>query len=74
MSEIWRAARVRDRRLDPALAAVALVAFEIEILTSNHRSGPIVLNVLGAAAITVPLVWRRRAPLAYACLTIGLAV
>ena len=74
MSKIRHAARVRDRWLDPALAAVALVALEIEILTSKHRSGPLVLNVLGAAAITVPLVWRRRAPLAYACLTMGLAV
>lgn len=74
MSEIFRAPRVRGAWLDPALAAVALVAFEIEILTSKHRGGPLVLNVLAAAAITVPLVWRRRAPLAYACLTIGLAV
>jgi signal transduction histidine kinase len=74
MNKISQAARVRDRWRDPALAAVALVALEIEILTSKHRSGPIVLNVLGAAAITVPLVWRRRAPLAYACLTMGLAV
>jgi len=74
MSEIWQAVRGLDRWLDPALAAVALVAFEIEILTSRHRSGPLVLNVLGAAAITVPLVWRRRAPLAYTCLTMGLAV
>lgn len=74
MSKIRQAAQVRDRWLDPTLAAVALVAFEVEILTSGHRSGPLVLNVLGAAAITVPLVWRRRAPLAYACVTIGLAV
>src|SRR5262245_48262964 len=74
MSEMAQAAQVRDRWLDPALAAVALVALEIEILTSEHRSGPLVLNVLGAAAITVPLVWRRRAPLAYTCLTMGLAV
>jgi signal transduction histidine kinase len=74
MSKISQAAQVRDRWLDPALSAVALVALEIEILTSKDRSGPLVLNVLGAAAITVPLVWRRRAPLAYACLTMGLAV
>jgi signal transduction histidine kinase len=74
MSKISQAAQVRDRWLDPALAAVILVALEIEILTSNHRSGPLVLNLLAAAAITVPLVWRRRAPLAYACLTMGLAV
>lgn len=74
MSKIWQAARVRGRWLDPALAAVALSAFEIEIVTSKHRSGPLVLNVLAAAAITVPLVWRRRVPLAYACLTMGLAV
>lgn len=74
MSEIWPAAEVRERWLDPALAAVALVAFEIEILTSKHRSGPLVLNVLAAAAIAVPLVWRSRAPLAYVCLSVGLAV
>jgi signal transduction histidine kinase len=74
MSKIWPSAHVRERWLDPALAAVALVAFEIEIVTSKHRSGPLVLNVLAAAAITVPLVWRRRAPLACACLTMGLAV
>jgi signal transduction histidine kinase len=74
MSEISQATRVRDRWLDPALAAVALVALEIEIVTVRHQTGPLVLNVLGAAAITVPLVWRRRAPLAYACLTMGLAV
>jgi hypothetical protein len=41
MSKISQAVQVRDRWLDPALAAVALVAFEIEILTSEHRSGPL---------------------------------
>ncbi len=74
MSKASQAAQVRDRWLDPALAAVALVAVEIEIVTSTHRSGPLVLNVLGAAAMTVPLVWRRRAPLAYVCMTMGVAV
>ena len=74
MSKISHAAQVGGRWLDPALAAVALVAFEIEIVTVRHRSGPLVLDVLAAAAITVPLVWRRRAPLAYACLTMGVAV
>lgn len=74
MSMISRAARVREQWVDPALAAVALVAVAVEIVTSKHRSGPLVLNVLAAAAITVPLVWRRRAPLAYAGVTMGLAV
>ena len=74
MSKISQVAQVRDRWLDPALAAVALVALEIEIVTVRHHTGPLVLNVLAAAAITVPLVWRRRAPLAYASLTMGLAV
>jgi signal transduction histidine kinase len=74
MSVIRQAVQARDRWRDPALAAVALVAFEIEILTTKHRSGPVVLNVLAAAAITVPLIWRRRAPLAYECLTMGLGV
>jgi signal transduction histidine kinase len=74
MSKISQAAQVRDRWLDPALATVALVAFEIEIVTTKHRSGPLVLNVLATAAIAVPLAWRRRAPLTYACLSVGLAV
>jgi signal transduction histidine kinase len=74
MSKISQAAQVRGRWLDPALATVALVAVEIEIVTTKHRCGPLVLNVLAAAAIAVPLVWRRRAPLAYACLSVGLAV
>jgi signal transduction histidine kinase len=74
MSKISQAAQLRNRWFDPALAAVALVAFEIEIATRKHRDGPLVLNVLGAAAIAVPLVWRRRAPLAYTCVTMGLAV
>jgi signal transduction histidine kinase len=74
MSEISQAAQVRDRWLDQALAAVALVSFEIEVVTARHHSGPLVLNVLGAAAIAIALVWRRHAPLAYTCLTMGLAV
>jgi signal transduction histidine kinase len=74
MSELSPTAQVRERWLDPALAAVALVALEVEIVTVRHHGGPLVLNMLAAAAITVPLVWRRRAPLAYTCLTMGLAV
>ena len=54
MSKISQAALVRERWRDPALAAVALIALEIAVLTSKHRSGPLVLNVLGAAAITGP--------------------
>jgi signal transduction histidine kinase len=74
MSKTSQAAQVRDRWLDPALAAVALVSLEIEIVTARHHSGALVLNVLGAAAISLALIWRRRAPLVYACLTMGLAV
>ena len=46
--------------LDPALAVVALVAVEIELLSANYRRGPIVLNALLIAGMTLPLAWRRR--------------
>lgn len=64
----------KDRWLDLALTAAVFTACEVEILTSKHRSGPVVLNVLLMAAITLPTFWRRRWPLAYAALVFGLAV
>jgi signal transduction histidine kinase len=66
--------RIPARLFDAALAAVLLVAFEIEILTSPHVRGPVLLNALLAAAITIPTIWRRRAPLAYACVVMGLGI
>lgn len=73
MSNASKLARIPDRWLDPALAALVLVAFEAEILTFRHRHGPLAANVLVVAAISLATVWRRRAPLAFACAALGLA-
>jgi signal transduction histidine kinase len=73
MSNASKPARIRDRWLDPALAALVLVAFEIEILTFRQRHGPLAANVILVAAISLATVWRRRAPLAFACAALGLA-
>lgn len=73
MSNASKPARIPDRWLDPALAALVLVAFEIEILTFRQRHGPLAANVILVAAISLATVWRRRAPLAFACAALGLA-
>jgi signal transduction histidine kinase len=59
------------RWLDPALAAIFLVALEIELLTAPYRRGPLVLNALVIAMMTLPLAWRRRAPLHAALVILG---
>jgi signal transduction histidine kinase len=55
-----------DRRLfDLAIALVLAAAVLVQVgLTSVE--GPLLVNVLGALALTLPLIWRRRAPLAVA--------
>jgi len=55
--------RVRSRWLDPLLAGAALVALEVEALSTSHRHGPLLLNLLVLAAMASALLWRRRAPL-----------
>ena len=55
----------RWRWLDPLLAAVLLVAFEIEVLTSSDRRGPLVLNMVIVAAMALAAIWRRRSPLLF---------
>ena len=69
-----RLPRISDRWLDVILAATVLVAFEWEIATSHHRHGPLALNVLVASAIALSILWRRRAPLAFAAIVMGLAI
>jgi signal transduction histidine kinase len=56
---------LRWRWLDPLLAAVLLVAFEIEVLTSSDRRGPLVLNMVIVAAMALAAIWRRRSPLLF---------
>jgi signal transduction histidine kinase len=49
---------------DALIAAAFAVVGVTEVLLSPDRSGPVVLNAAVALGYTLPLVWRRRAPLA----------
>jgi signal transduction histidine kinase len=58
--------------VDAVLAAVLLVAGQIEVTHPNPASGfvgsaPTALSAVTAALIVVPLPWRRRAPMAVLC-------
>ena len=68
MARLWRR-RPADGWLDVALAALLLVACEAEVVVDTigdqgHDHWPLAANILIAAGLTVPLAWRRRAPLA----------
>jgi signal transduction histidine kinase len=64
-----------ERWLDPALAVVLMIGFGLDTATgSYHRRGPLALNLLMVAAMTLPIAWRRRAPLLVACLVMGLGI
>lgn len=58
---------------DPALAAVLLVAAEVEMIV-RPRSGPFAIELGVVAGITVPLAWRRRAPLPVAGIVMAMLV
>ena len=68
MARLWRR-RPADGWLDVALAVLLLVACEVEVVVDTigdhgHDHWPLAANILIAAGLTVPLAWRRRAPLA----------
>lgn len=68
MARLWRR-RPADGWLDVALAALLLLACEAEVVVDTigdhgHDHWPLAANILVAAGLTVPLAWRRRAPLA----------
>jgi signal transduction histidine kinase len=65
---------VRWPWLDPLLAAVALVVFEIAVLTGSHRRGPLVLNLIAVAGMALISIWRRRSPLLFLAIVGALAV
>ncbi len=58
---------------DPALAAVLLVAAEVEMIV-RPRSGPFAVELGVVAVMTVPLAWRRRAPLPVAMVVMAMLV
>jgi signal transduction histidine kinase len=56
------------------MAAAFAIAWVIELATTRHRHGSVVLNVLFALVISAQVLWRRRAPLAFAIVVNALAV
>jgi signal transduction histidine kinase len=54
-----------QRRIDGLLALVLAVGLELQVFLSEHVTGAPVA-VVGALALTLPIAWRRRAPLAVA--------
>ena len=59
------------RWTDPILAALFVLACETETLVdlhsdTSHHHWPLAANVLIVAGLSVPIAWRRRAPLACA--------
>ena len=54
----------RAQIFDAVLAAVLALGGIVEVALSPDRSGPLAANVLVALGYSVPLAWRRRAPLA----------
>jgi signal transduction histidine kinase len=58
---------------DPFLAAVLLIAAEVELLGRAHN-GPLAVEVVVVAGLTAPLAWRRRAPLEVACVVMAMLI
>jgi signal transduction histidine kinase len=68
----------RLRALDPRLidiliALVLTIALQLQFAIGD-RSGPFAVNAIGGLLLTLPLAWRRRAPLAMICVFVGAAV
>jgi signal transduction histidine kinase len=67
-------ARLGARAADLAVAGFWLAALGLEAALSPHRSGPLVLNLAGVAAMAIACFWRRRFPVAFAVLVAAIAV
>lgn len=62
------------RWLDPIAAISGAAWWAFELANTRHIRGPLVLNIVFAAVIMGQLLWRRRAPLAFAIAAMGLLV
>lgn len=60
--------------LDRLLACGWLIALASEALTSDHRRGPLALNIAVVAAMALAGLWRRRAPIAFLASTALLSI
>jgi len=58
---------------DPFLAAMLLIAAEVELLGGAHN-GLVLVEVAVVAGFTAPIAWRRRAPLEVACVVMTMLI
>lgn len=65
--------RQAGRWFDPLLAAVSLIAAEVDLLSGPH-SGRLLPEAAVVAATTVPIAWRRQAPIAVACVAMAMLI
>ena len=63
----------RPQTLDALVAAALAVALELQVFLGSHVEANAV-SAIGALAVTVPVAWRRRAPLAVPLIFAGSAV
>lgn len=66
--------RISPAWADSLLAAALLVICEAEVVADVHGPGARSAAVVLTAALTVPIAWRRRAPLAVACCVMAAVV
>jgi signal transduction histidine kinase len=57
--------------LDGLVAFVACIVCELELALSNHIEGPRWVNVVSAIGVTIPIAWRRTAPMLVAPLMVA---
>ena len=63
-----------DPRLVDGLIALALtITLQLQFVIGDHP-GPVAVNAIGGLLLTLPLAWRRRAPLAMICVFVASAV
>jgi signal transduction histidine kinase len=63
-----------EPRLVDGLIALALtITLQLQFAIGNHP-GPMVVNAIGGLLLTLPLAWRRRAPLAMICVFVAAGV
>lgn len=61
------------RRTDILIALVLTIVLQLQFAIGNG-SGPPAVNAIGGLLLTLPLAWRRRAPLAMVCVFVAAAI
>jgi signal transduction histidine kinase len=64
----------RPARRDWALAALALTTGLVEVATADHLDGPLALNIIAIACVTLPVAWWRSQPLAATAFVLATAL